>query len=323
MMQVLQQIEEQVSNEATLIDERFEKAYVCPHCDNTGKGVIKNGHSRKGSQTFLCKKCKRTFTIRTKTVFAHTHKNASVWKKFIRCMIQKLTVREAAAACGISKTTAFVWRHKILDALQKMMESVILGGEIEADETFFPLSYKGNHKKSKRFTMPRKSRKRGSENHKPGMSHEHVCVPCAVNKAGLSIARATNTSKPKKAIISQLYKNHIETGSTLVTDSARVYLHLTKLIGIKHIRVAKDKHLNGKHGIQRINSYHSQLKHFIHHFRGVSTKYLNNYLVWHNFANISKEHQASKEQTLFSFLLKTQNLTRGYSLSQRPSTPFA
>lgn len=37
----------------------------------------------------------------------------------------------------MNKDTAFVWRHKILDALQNMVDSVKLSGIIEGDETFF------------------------------------------------------------------------------------------------------------------------------------------------------------------------------------------
>ena len=40
-----------------------------------------------------------------------------------------------------------------------------LDGIIEADETFFAISYKGNHSKSKTFAMPRKAHKRGHSTH--------------------------------------------------------------------------------------------------------------------------------------------------------------
>ena len=44
---------------------------------------------------------------------------------------------------------------------------------VEADETFFPVSYK-----SKSLGMPRKPRHPGSEVHKRGISTEQVCVSC-------------------------------------------------------------------------------------------------------------------------------------------------
>ena len=59
-----------------------------------------------------------------------------------------LSIRKSAAKCGISNATAFYWRHKILGALQNITEiKQKLSGIVEADETFFPLSFKGNHSK--------------------------------------------------------------------------------------------------------------------------------------------------------------------------------
>lgn len=52
-------------------------------------------------------------------------------------MLERKTIREAARECGICTATAFVWRHKYLDALQTMMEEVKMDGVVEADEAFF------------------------------------------------------------------------------------------------------------------------------------------------------------------------------------------
>lgn len=310
-------------SEASQIDVRFSSERICPHCGMSGKGVIKNGHFKNGNQRFRCQHCCRAFTVRTKTVYARTRKTTAVWKKFISCMMQAKTIRESAAICGIAKNTAFAWRHKVLDALQKMMEAVNMDGEVEADETFFRLSYKGNHKNSKTFCLPRKAHKRGNDTHTRGLSREQVCVPCAVNKEGLSIARATNLGRANKVVISNLYTGHIKAGSVLCTDSSNAYALFAKQSDLKHVKISSGKRVNGRHGIQRINNYHSRLKQFIDRFNGVSTKYLNNYLVWHNFVNISREHKMAKEQTLFNFLLRTINTTLSVSLSQRPSIPFS
>ena len=52
-------------------------------------------------------------------------------------MMSGLYVRKSAQICEINKDTAFIWRHKILDALQNMASDVKLDGIVEADETFF------------------------------------------------------------------------------------------------------------------------------------------------------------------------------------------
>ena len=55
--------------------------------------------------------------------------------------------------CNINIATAFFWRHKILDALSSFMGTGEVDGLVEADECYLRYSYKGNHSKSKRFTM--------------------------------------------------------------------------------------------------------------------------------------------------------------------------
>lgn len=71
-------------------------------------------------------------------------------------MMQGMSIRKSAKECGINVDTAFKWRHKIIDSLQAMHDEVKLDGVVEADETFFALSFKGNHKKSN-FNVPRES----------------------------------------------------------------------------------------------------------------------------------------------------------------------
>ena len=51
------------------------------------------------------------------------------------------------------------------DALANMMNDTKLGGVVGCDETYELLSFKGNHKHSFMFQMPRKSRKRGGRGH--------------------------------------------------------------------------------------------------------------------------------------------------------------
>jgi hypothetical protein len=50
-------------------------------------------------------------------------------------------------------STAFAWRHKILDTLSELTEKTYLTGVVEADETFFNVSFKGNHKRSQDLSV--------------------------------------------------------------------------------------------------------------------------------------------------------------------------
>ena len=67
-------------------------------------------------------------------------KDIVVLEKYIHCMIEKYPLRKCAKICNINLATAFAWRHKILDALQKMMEQVEFDGVVEADKTSTTIS---------------------------------------------------------------------------------------------------------------------------------------------------------------------------------------
>ena len=309
-----------ISIEEFVTKERFANGRVCPVCGATH--VVRNGKRKDGTQKYICKDCGKSFVITTNSIVSGTRKDLNVWIKYVDCMLNGFSVRKAAEECGIHRNTAFAWRHKILDALQNMANDVILDGIVEADETFFTISYKGNHKKSKKFTMPREPHKRGNSTHVRGLSSEKVCVPCAVNRSGMSIAKVSNTGRVSTKDLHEIYDGRIDPSATLVTDKMNSYVRFSNANGIELVQLKTGKAKKGIYNIQHINSYHSQLKRFMKNFNGVSTKYLNNYLIWHNFVNYAKESDVEKRAILLSYVLTTLKTDRNSSLSDRPALPL-
>ena len=281
---------------------RFVDGRKCVYCSSSE--VVRNGHRPDHKQRFFCKDCKKSFVATSNTITSKSRKRLAVWEKYIDCMLSGMTIRDTAHECGINKNTAFIWRHKILDALQTMMNEVKLDGIVEADETFFPVSYKGNHKKSKTFIMPRSAHHRGKSIKKRGLSDEQVCVPCIVNRDGLSVAKISNLARLKEKGLSAIFSGKIEPGSVLVTDKTAAYkkFSISNNLELKQLKsgLASRK---GIYNLQHINSYHSRLKLFMERFRGVSTKHLNNYLVWHNYVNYSKSEYDEKKKELLRYVL--------------------
>lgn len=289
----------------------------CPHCQSTK--FVKNGTSR-GTKRFLCKDCGKSFTTTTNTIFFNAKKDILIWQKYIHCMVEKYSLRKTAEICDISLPTAFAWRHKILDALQKMQDEVRLDGVVEADETFLPLSFKGHHKN---FKLPRPAKHRGEPATRRGLSQEQVCVSCGVNLNGLSVSKISNLGKPKLQDIEKVLINKIQKDSILVTDSFRAYLKLAKDMELSHIRIPRNHYKVGTFNIQTINSYHSKLKSMmIYSFKGVSTKYLNNYLVYHNFVNFAKDSRNEKERILLDYIVNTECLSKSINIANRPAVPL-
>ena len=236
-----------------LTKNRITEECKCVYC--SGKHIVKNGTRKDGVQTYICRDCGKSFSASSNSITSRTRKKISIWAKYLKCMIDKKTLNESADECGISLRTAFVWRHKILDAIKEVAEKTYLEGVVEADETFFNVSYKGNHSKSNTFTMPRKAHKRGGSVHTKGLCST-LCTDH--EKAYLDFAK-------KKQI--NLIQMEVEC-NTLDVNNRMI-------------------------GIQRINAYHSRLQGFIKKFHGVATKYLDNYIVWNDI--VQNNHRNTLE----------------------------
>lgn len=265
---------------------RFHNGVCCPHCGLVD--VKKNGKTKTGHQRFQCKGCGKSFTYATRTIFHGAKLPLDTYLRYVHCMMHGMTVRATAYECRISKNAAFFLRHKILDALQEMQSKVKLDGIVEADETFFRISFKGNHSRSQFFSMPREPHMRGERSKKRGISLEKVCVPCAVNRDGKSIAQIANLGRASVRSISSVFGGRISPDAVLCTDKHNAYVGFAEREGINLLQLKSTQRVSGTLGIQHINGYHSQLKTFMERFHGVATKYLNNYLVWHNLRNYAE-----------------------------------
>ena len=292
--------------------------YKCAHCNSAN--IVKNGTVR-GVQRYLCRDCHKTFTPKTNTILFKTHYSDAVWRKYINCMMNGMSIRKSAKACGINPDTAFKWRHKILDSLQTMHKNVKLNGVVEADETFFPLSFKGNHNKSN-FKLPRESHHRGKSNHKRGISSDQVCVPCAINLNGLSKSVITNLGKPTVKDLRKVFSRSIAENSVLVTDRNSAYNKIANEHNLQLVQIKSGKGSKGTFNIAKINSYHCILKMFIiYNFKGVSTKYLNNYLIWNNIKNYALGSEEEKEQIFADFVFTNKFCENSHDVSKRKAIP--
>ena len=271
---------------------RFKDGVFCPYCGDTH--IIKRGMTASGKQRYFCKSCKHSFTATSKTTLEYTKKALHVWFKYMECVANHFSIRKSAKICGISIPTSFFWRHKILDVLNRnlSLDKTKLSGIVEADETYFHLSFKGNRKLS--LFTDRKPHKRGNSISKRGLSYEQVCVPCAISTKGKGLSAVGKVGSGNLSALSILFGNKIEAGSVLCSDKLSAYVQFCERFhlvhnnsGLKHIEKLLSVH--SPH-IQHINAYHSTMKRFMRPFNGVATKYLNNYLTWFNDNRIAGYH---------------------------------
>jgi transposase-like protein len=190
---------ESVSN---LEETRFSHGLFCPKCGCTEK-IIKKGKSNN-KQRYLCYNCSSIFTSTTDSFLSSTKKDLSVWIKYLNCMINMYSIKKSADVCNITIRTSFMWRHKILDSL-RLSDKTELKGVIEADETYFNLSYKGSK------PLDRHSRRRGGSIKVRGLSKEKVCVPCVIEReTKTSISQIGGLGKPSVKVIENVLSKKIQ-----------------------------------------------------------------------------------------------------------------
>ena len=196
------------------------------------------------------------------------------WVKYIELMVE---LPKIADKLQIHISTAFYWRHKILNALGSLGFNQ-LQGSVESDETFFRESLKG-----RREITHRKAKKRGEKDKKEGFLILKIAVVVAQDRNGKIIARKAGTGRVKAEEIDTVIGEYIHPSSLLCTDTATNYKKFAKIKGLQHETVnerIKQRVKKRIYHIQHVNNFHNHLKGWIERFQGVGTYYLDNYLYW-------------------------------------------
>lgn len=268
---------------------------ACVHCGSVA--FIKNGKDRKGNSRYLCKDCGKSFTALTNTALNGTHKSASVWKEYVKNLLDGLPLEECAKRCNISVRTAFLWRHKILSSLNEQTSEHQYSGLLEMDEMFVRISYKGNHKNSKTFVMPRDPHKRGGDGHEQSIKSK-AAVLCVVERGKGFYASIPCRGMINNPVLKSVFDGKLSDESVVMTDGLRAYKNYFDTTHAQHIVLPGTKKgtrqfkVIGPYHINNVNAMHHRFRDFLRKFNGVSTKFLKNYLalfLWHeNHRNTDK-----------------------------------
>lgn len=244
----------------------------CPYCHSSK--VIKYGHAN-GKQRFFCHECEKTYLHSTGTLTAHSHFSRSVWADFIHDTLTGESLDSSAENLGFSHQTAFNMRHKVLMALQDMLEKepVLLSGITELDETFVLDCYKGKEVPAE---ANRNARKHGAKGAKRGISNEYIAICTGIQRDGKAMAETINRAKPSSKELCEIFGTHICGDALVLTDGLRSYNRLEAVTGCTVLDV---KHEGNKKllNLNLVNSLHSFIKETYNYYRGVATKYINRY----------------------------------------------
>lgn len=291
------------------VREVREMAIHCPSCkasDYILSGVYQTQSEQV--QRYKCKACGKVFTPNKQSLVSGSSFSFREWIKFIDCLYNGYTTKQIARSCNISERTAHNNRTKLFYALKLLNDKVQLQGNVIIDETYLPVSFKGNHSQEN-FVMPRPANNRGGENHQPGISDNLVCIVCAVDDCGNSVAKVAGTGNVSALKLRYVLKEHMSDDIIyLYSDKSHIIRKFAEESGYeikqeKLLRKGKKLAANVEFNrdtfvinryLQIVNSYHSRLKKFLSRFAGISTKYLSGYLYLFAWKERNKEREPAE-----------------------------
>jgi len=257
---------------AALIDQIARERKRCPNCE--GQIFYRHGFAN-GLQRYRCRSCGVTFNGLTGTPLARLRLKDR-WLAFCDCLRDPAcTVHSAAAKVGVHPNTSFRWRHRFL-CWTKLDRPRTLGGVAEADETFLLESQKGSRQ------LTRKPRRHGGVARKRGISDELVNIVVARDRGGQTFDFLAG----RGALTAEALHTHLlpklERDIILMSDANAAYSAFARQAQLRHetVNLSQGPRVRDAVHIQNVNAYHSRFKNWLHHFNGVATKYLENYLGW-------------------------------------------
>lgn len=187
----------------------FFNAYVresCPRCKSSE--IEGNGKDPNGIRRWLCKSCNRSFNVTTGTIFESHRIPVADWTEFLLEAFSYESLKGMARSNRRSKTTPPYWLAKLFAVLSGIQDGVVLSGNVQIDEKYYPLSDAEQRRK------PDGTKYRG-------LSRNQICIAVGCDDSGRSFFSRLGLGKPSEARTRAAYASHIREGSHLVHDMER------------------------------------------------------------------------------------------------------
>ena len=245
---------------AKTIDE-FKNKLVCPYCKSNK--YVKWGR-QSDLQRYKCKECNKTFNCLTATPLANL-KRKGHWIDYAKCIVSGKSIRKSASFCGISKSTAFRWRHRFLIGTNKLMMTN-LKGIIEINNLEQIKSYKGA------VSIPIEIKEK----------KETVHILFIRDRYGNTINQIYDKYNQKE--LSKFLTSKLSDDSLVCIDNSQILKTFLKKSEFKFGTINIENKIFTSKKIIHINNvvnYQEEFQLWMERFKGVATKYLINYLSWY------------------------------------------
>ena len=257
------------SNRLTALDyQRIKILSTAPICQRCRCEYVTKAGVHNGRQVYKCKNCKYQFRETAKSLVYYSHKYYLL-VDYIKCMLEGKSLRACAREVGISLPTSFRWRHKILAAIQGLEGGINFSGITEADELLLQYSEKGRRYK----TLEEKEQAMKTV-------HPNVAVLVMTDREGNLLFKHTGENKVQNSQIKEELKRRVSENNLICFKPNDEFKQAVMESPSKKVIVRrKTKGLT----IYSVNVAEKKISNFLvwmMRFRGVATKYLQNYLMW-------------------------------------------
>ena len=293
---------------------------VCRSCG--AAFFVKNG-TYKENQRYKCKACGST-QFKDANTPLYNLKLKDKWTDFVYIMLDKeqaMTTEKISKLLDFDKKTAQRWRHKFLSSLNEV-NPLELEEEVEIDEVYLKFCVKGviGKEKYKKYFFYGSNSNLESELRKKEKIMERekyqsifLCMHNRKSDFDFLPIKIQKKGIVSKKDLERIMKKIDLSKKTVITDKETSMLsYMNTLDNVNHLTfrssdIKKGILKNKKVHNNNINNTMRLLREWLKVFKGVSTKYIWNYLKWFRFLNLFK-------------VFKTKQMIK-YSVSDKNSYP--
>lgn len=202
---------------AALQRARWPDGFACPACG----GAARTSFARGGLRYWQCRRCARQTSLISGTVFEASKLPLSRWFLAMQLLTQSknnVSALELKRQLGLSYRSAWLIKHKILEAMRLAEDERELDGRIEIDDAYLGGEFSGG------------KTGRGTDN--------KIAFVAAIQttRGGHPLYACLSPQPPTSEAMAAFAASHISASATVVSDGLRCFM-ATTVIGINHERI--------------------------------------------------------------------------------------
>lgn len=294
---------------------RWPKGVTCVFCNS------KNLGKRQKDFRYHCNNCRKTFSVKAKTMLHDSHLPLSTWFAAISVITDAkkgMSAKQLERNIGVSYETAWTMYHKLRDLMEwETPKPDSLSGIVEMDETYIGGKPRKGNKlmepgrkhpeldeqikqlRDKGWKFRRGKGNNAKKNLQPKGVGDKIPVTGIVQRNGNVIAEVMQTISPDE--LKKMVKKYVdEDNAVLVTDEAPGYKKINKVIdhiAVNHSIMYSYRGVN----TNSIESFWAIIKRgLMGQYHKVSAKYLPNYVAEFVF----KYNNRKEDEYMFDVLLE-------------------